>query len=149
MADALERGLTRTICALMFGVVSRPYAQRCHCWMPPGCSGCGGVGTVTVTQARQLVRLLKNSGRNRAGDRWYQRPRKPVGNVRFSVKQSRVSNHAKKLQKPSKMPAANMPRLCAGCWGGAMNFEPENYSRRALLWFAAVIDIAGWVAVSS
>lgn len=23
-----------------------------------------------------------------------------------------------------------------------MNFEPENYSRRALLWFAAVIDIA-------
>lgn len=28
-----------------------------------------------------------------------------------------------------------------------MNFEPENYSRRALLWFAAVIDIAGWVAV--
>ncbi|WP_323115893.1 hypothetical protein [Klebsiella variicola] len=28
-----------------------------------------------------------------------------------------------------------------------MNFEPENYSRRALLWFAAVIEIAGWVAV--
>ncbi|HHO6711883.1 TPA: hypothetical protein ACRVQG_000849 [Klebsiella variicola] len=28
-----------------------------------------------------------------------------------------------------------------------MNFEPENYSRRALLWFAVVIDIAGWVAV--
>ncbi|MGH4066143.1 hypothetical protein ACRFE2_07385 [Klebsiella pneumoniae] len=28
-----------------------------------------------------------------------------------------------------------------------MNFEPENYSRRALLWFAAVIDIAGWDAV--
>lgn len=28
-----------------------------------------------------------------------------------------------------------------------MNFEPENYSQRALLWFAAVIDIAGWVAV--
>ncbi len=28
-----------------------------------------------------------------------------------------------------------------------MNFEPENYSRLALLWFAAVIDIAGWVAV--
>ncbi|HFE4532803.1 hypothetical protein ACJWR0_28815 [Klebsiella pneumoniae] len=28
-----------------------------------------------------------------------------------------------------------------------MNFEPENYSRRTLLWFAAVIDIAGWVAV--
>ncbi|MFQ1351596.1 hypothetical protein ACJWR8_05505 [Klebsiella pneumoniae] len=28
-----------------------------------------------------------------------------------------------------------------------MNFEPENYSRRALLWFAAVIDIAGCVAV--
>lgn len=28
-----------------------------------------------------------------------------------------------------------------------MNFEPENYSRLALLWFAAVTDIAGWVAV--
>ncbi|HGW1169919.1 TPA: hypothetical protein ACNMQC_005682, partial [Klebsiella pneumoniae] len=42
-------------------------------------------------------------------------------------------------------------RICRGsamgAWGGAMNFEPENYSRRALLWFAAVIDIAGWVAV--
>ncbi|WP_439223356.1 hypothetical protein [Klebsiella pneumoniae] len=28
-----------------------------------------------------------------------------------------------------------------------MNFEPENYSRRALLWLAVVIDIAGWVTV--
>ncbi|OEG96147.1 hypothetical protein AN700_0200410 [Klebsiella michiganensis] len=28
-----------------------------------------------------------------------------------------------------------------------MNFEPENYSRRALLWFAALVNVAGWVAV--
>jgi hypothetical protein len=28
-----------------------------------------------------------------------------------------------------------------------MNVEPESYSQHALLWFAAVIDIAGWVAV--
>ncbi|MEG9313013.1 hypothetical protein V6S19_14875 [Klebsiella pneumoniae] len=27
-----------------------------------------------------------------------------------------------------------------------MNFETEKCSRRALLWFAAVIEIAGWVA---
>ncbi|CAM6497959.1 hypothetical protein [Klebsiella michiganensis] len=28
-----------------------------------------------------------------------------------------------------------------------MNFEPENYSRRALLWFAALVSVVGWVAV--
>lgn len=28
-----------------------------------------------------------------------------------------------------------------------MNFEPENYSRRALLWFAALVSVAEWVAV--
>ncbi|HHJ4607603.1 TPA: hypothetical protein ACQJX6_000466 [Raoultella ornithinolytica] len=28
-----------------------------------------------------------------------------------------------------------------------MNLEPENYSRRALLWFAVVLDIAGLAAV--
>lgn len=28
-----------------------------------------------------------------------------------------------------------------------MNVEPESYSQHALLGFAAVIDIAGWVAV--
>ena len=28
-----------------------------------------------------------------------------------------------------------------------MNIEPESYSQHALLGFAAVIDIAGWVAV--
>ncbi|EQB0737796.1 hypothetical protein [Klebsiella michiganensis] len=28
-----------------------------------------------------------------------------------------------------------------------MNFEPENYSRRALLWFAALASVVGWVAV--
>ncbi|WP_278184820.1 hypothetical protein [Klebsiella pneumoniae] len=28
-----------------------------------------------------------------------------------------------------------------------MDFDFVNYSRRSLLWFAAVIDIAGWVAV--
>lgn len=28
-----------------------------------------------------------------------------------------------------------------------MNFEPENYSRRALLWFAALVSVVGWVVV--
>ncbi|MFM4359700.1 hypothetical protein ACYB22_27185 [Klebsiella pneumoniae] len=28
-----------------------------------------------------------------------------------------------------------------------MNFEPENYSQRALLWFAALVSVTGWVAV--
>ncbi|HIA8488103.1 TPA: hypothetical protein ACWXA3_000163 [Klebsiella pneumoniae] len=28
-----------------------------------------------------------------------------------------------------------------------MNVEPESYSQHALLGFAAVLDIAGWVAV--
>ncbi|MDM4609044.1 hypothetical protein [Klebsiella oxytoca] len=28
-----------------------------------------------------------------------------------------------------------------------MKFEPENYSRSALLWFAALVSVAGWVAV--
>lgn len=28
-----------------------------------------------------------------------------------------------------------------------MNIEPESYSQHALLGFAVVIDIAGWVAV--
>ncbi|CAM6760422.1 hypothetical protein PIA91_10660 [Klebsiella michiganensis] len=28
-----------------------------------------------------------------------------------------------------------------------MNFEPENYSRSALLWFAALVSVVGWVAV--
>lgn len=28
-----------------------------------------------------------------------------------------------------------------------MNLEPENYSRRVLLWFVVVLDIAGLAAV--
>lgn len=28
-----------------------------------------------------------------------------------------------------------------------MNFEPENYIWRALLWFAALVSVTGWVAV--
>ena len=29
-----------------------------------------------------------------------------------------------------------------------MNFEPENYSRRALLWFAALFDVICWVLIA-
>jgi hypothetical protein len=74
--------------------------------------------------------------------------KKPGVSAQCSAKQSHVSNHAKKSQKPSKVPAVNTLMLCAGCLGRRMNFEPENYSKYTLRRFAALFDVICWVLIA-
>jgi ParB family chromosome partitioning protein len=95
MADALERGHDEDDLALMFGVVSRPFAQRCPAGCHPGCSRCSGVRNVTVTQARQLASLKPEEQRERSLKSKRQllaQPamKKPGVSVRSSVMQSRA-----------------------------------------------------------
>lgn len=123
MSDALDRGLDEDDIAVLFGCsVQTVRATLSLLEATQAVREAVEAGTITVTQARQLASLKPEEQREKvkqietatAGITGHE---KPGGSAWFLVKQSRVSNHARKLQKPSKMPAASMPRLCAGCLG--------------------------------
>jgi ParB family chromosome partitioning protein len=117
MADALERGHDEDDLALMFGVsVQTVRATLSLLDATQAVKDAVESGTVTVTQARQLASLKPEEQREKvseieaatAGTTGHEKARRQR---QISVKQSRVSNHAKKSQKPSKVPAVNMLAL--------------------------------------
>jgi hypothetical protein len=122
MSDALDRGLDEDDIAVLFGCSVQTVRATLSSSMLPRPSGKRWRLAQLPLPRRQLASLKpKSSGRRslKSKRQLLAQPamKKPGVSVRSSVKQSRVSNHARKLQKPSKMPAANMPRLCAGCLG--------------------------------
>jgi hypothetical protein len=154
MADALERGHDEDDLALMFGVsVQTVRATLSLLDATQAVKDAVESGTVTVTQARQLASLKPEEQREKVAEierRPLAQPamKKPGVSALCSAKQSHVSNHAKKSQKPSKVPAVNTLMLCAGCLGRRMNFEPENYSKYTLRRFAALFDVICWVLIA-
>ncbi len=136
MSDQLDRGLDEDDIAVLFGCsVQTVRATLSLLDATQAVREAVEAGTVTVTQARQLASLkpeeqreksLKSSGQQLV----LMATKKLVDNARFSVKQSRVSNHAKKSQKPSKVPAVNTRRLCAGCLGRLYDNRKNPYRHR-------------------
>lgn len=128
MSDALDRGLDEDDIAVLFGCsVQTVRATLSLLDATQAVREAVEAGTITVTQARQLASLKPEEQREKVKQIETVPPapramKKPDDSARFLVKQSRVSNHARKLQKHSKMPVANMPRLCAGCLGRRYEF---------------------------
>lgn len=123
MADALERGHDEDDLALMFGVsVQTVRATLSLLDATQAVKDAVESGTVTVTQARQLASLKPEEQREKvaeieaatAGTTGHE---KPGVSALCLAKLSLVSNHAKKSQKPLRVPAVTTLKLCVGCLG--------------------------------